>query len=454
MLGSLVSGRPYVPLNKKYPTDRIIHILQKVGCNTAIVSSEFAAKYANLPEKIRNEMSAIGMDLDAEQRNTVNPTADFNSQDPVVEQKCDIATGRQNNVSHLVYILFTSGTTGEPKAIPISHENLSAYLHDARLTYKVGPGDRCSQAFDTTFDPSVHDIYFTWISGACLCPLTDEELLFPFRYLVDKEITVWYSVPSIAQRMLQFRMLKPASFPKLRYSMFAGEALPKKVATAWQAAAPASAVYNCYGPTEVTITFAKHMWQQETLLSEKENTVVPIGIVHPKHHYKIVDPGLTPVENGEAGELIVAGPQVATGYYDDETRTRESFIREGSRVWYRTGDKVREYADGILQYMGRLDKQVKLRGYRVELAEIERLLQGVDGIRDAIVLPDYDSDDMIKGLLAFVLGQDDLQVSVVYGVCREHLPEYMVPSQIVVLEAFPTGISGKVDNNKLLELRT
>lgn len=453
LLGAVLAGHPYLPVNIRFPAGRVARSVDLARSSIFVVSSDFLPLYREF---------AVGYDGNAHIIVFDSDVASQVSRD--IEQKIDVLDFSQGleredplllpeEFSRFVYILFTSGTTGEPKGIPISHGNLNAYLDHILDHYDIRSDDRCSQAFDITFDPSVHDIFVTWSAGACLCPLSQSDLLLPNRFITERHLTVWYSVPSIALRMKQVRMLKSGAFPRLRYSIFAGEALPMTVASAWQKAAPNARVINMYGPTEATIIISAHEWDELRSPSFAANGIVPIGSPFPSFSYTIRNQKGNQCEIGEEGELFVSGPQVCEGYLNDPLRTADSFVRlpgKSNSVWYRTGDSVREAEYGVLQYLGRIDDQVKIRGYRVEPAEVARVIREYNEVIDAVVLPLSDTTGLVTGLRAWVLAESAIQMSEVIQLCKARLPDYMVPDRIVQVEAFPLKLSGKIDRDKLI----
>jgi acyl-coenzyme A synthetase/AMP-(fatty) acid ligase len=252
--------------------------------------------------------------------------------------------------------------------------------------------------------------------------------------------------------MKQVRMLKAGAFPRLRFSIFAGEALPVTVATEWQLAAPNARVINMYGPTEATIIISAHVWDKENSPVLAAHGIVPIGRPFPSFSYVIRTSTGERCMKGEKGELLVAGPQVCDGYLHDAVRTNESFIRlplDDQRTWYCTGDIVREIGDGVLQYLGRVDEQVKIRGYRVEPVEIARVIREHPGVIEAVVLPLRDAENLTVGIRAWVLTDSSLRTQEVMARCKEHLPDYMVPDRIIKVASFPVNESGKIDRTKL-----
>ncbi len=446
MLGALRSGRAYLPLNTKFPHSRTRNMLDMAGCDTAIVGEEFSDYYKSYVETGANLDAVILVDFSTKEwLDSITIHTDALQSHPK-------RTILSETWSPIAYVLFTSGTTGQPKGIPVSHSNLDAYigyiLHQGRFSEE----DRFSQTFDATFDLSVHDIFICWSIGGCLCPLQPDDLLLPNKFINDKRLTAWFSVPSIALRMKHVRMLKPGSFPTLRYSAFCGEALPNHIAEDWQRASPNSAVFNLYGPTEATICIAEHKWQGERSIRRSANGIVPIGEVFSTHKHCIVDNMLRPVKAGSRGELLIAGPQVTNGYLHNTEKTAESFVRldDSNIVWYRTGDTVQESNDGTIQFLGRIDNQVQIRGFRVEISEVEFVIRSIEDVIDAVVIPLQDRSGLTIGLRAFAMTKNDTVTStLIINYCTGSLPDYMVPSQVTLMDRFPLNANGKVDRNKL-----
>ncbi|WP_028183520.1 amino acid adenylation domain-containing protein [Salinispora arenicola] len=358
----------------------------------------------------------------------------------------------------LAYILFTSGSTGRPKGVPITHRNLSSYLTEVIPRYHTGPGCRLSQAFDLTFDVSVFDMFVAWGSGATLVVPTADELLAPVGFISSRAITHWCSVPSIISFTRRMRALRERSMPTLRYSVFAGEPLTLQQAEAWQRAAPQSRIDNLYGPTEATVTCAGYrLPANPAQWPRSANDTVPIGIVHSGVEQLVLDEDGRPAGKGE---LCLRGPQRFPGYLDP-TDDAGRFVRVHDGVvtelepedqvdqgcWYRTGDRVGVY-DGTLVHLGRLDQQVKVHGYRVELGEVEATLRTHPGVGDAVVLahPDDRGDTDLYAVCTGTAPPDELIAGL-----RTRLPAYMVPREVTVVDCLPLNANGKTDRRALSE---
>jgi len=258
------------------------------------------------------------------------------------------------------------------------------------------------------------------------------EMLAPARFVNAHGLTAWFSVPSAA--VLARERIPAGSMPTLRWSLFCGEPLTNETAERWQAAAPNSVVENLYGPTELTIACFAHRWNG--VAPESLNGVVPIGSPLDGLTAKIVD-----------DELWVGGPQTSTGYWRDSSQTQEKFV-DG---YYKTGDRVKAYPSGTYSYLGRVDHQLKILGFRVEPAEIEGVLRQQPGVTGAVAIGYPIAQAQALGVVAFITGAIE-SPDILRRLAASLLPAYMVPSKIVVLEQFPLNANGKVDRAELLRL--
>jgi amino acid adenylation domain-containing protein len=454
ILGILGAGKGYVPLSPKFPVARTRKMLLLSGSGTVVVGPESVALLPSLLSGISRKLTIILPEVpQADDLAEAFPHHRFICSTQMSDGACDVLSSEADPAA-FAYLLFTSGSTGEPKGVPISHANVRRYIGYVANRYDVSERDRVSQEFDLTFDLSVHDLFLCWERGACLMCVPDSSVMLPATFIRDRQLTMWFSVPSVAGALARTGLLLPKSFPSLRYSLFCGEPLSAKYAQLWQEAAPNATVENLYGPTETTIAISSYRWDPVRSPDECLNGIVPIGWAFDGQRSCIVDRDQNVVAEGEAGELWLAGSQVTTGYWNDPERTQQQFVRlpgTDELLWYRTGDLVQRGADGCIHYLGRIDDQVKIRGYRVELQEIDATLRELCGTEQVVTAPWPLTNGGAKAVVAFVAGIASVDRERVLRACSELLPDYMVPKQIHVLDEFPLSVNGKIDRRKLVQ---
>jgi acyl-CoA synthetase (AMP-forming)/AMP-acid ligase II len=240
-------------------------------------------------------------------------------------------------------------------------------------------------------------------------------------------------------------------YPRLRLSLFCGEALPVGVVRHWALAAPNSVIENLYGPTELTIACTAYRWDSAKSPDECDHGIVPIGQPFEGMWALIVDEQLREVEDGADGELLITGPQLTLGYWQDEAKTREAFVRIPGKngIYYRTGDRVRRMAmDKPLVYLGRLDNQIKVLGHRVELGEVEAAIRQISGL-DGVVALGWPRTDGTADAIEVFLETHHFDTNALARQLKEKLPTYMLPRNFVVLERLPLNANGKYDRKAL-----
>jgi amino acid adenylation domain-containing protein len=439
ILGALWAGNGYVPLNPSFPLDRCREMLIRSGAGTLVVDGDRERDVAALLAGMADPPTVIAADA-VSATDTGTPFA------PVAPAAGDDA---------IAYLLFTSGSTGRPKGVGVAQRNVVAFLDAIQERYDFGPEDRFSQTFDLTFDLSVFDLFVAWGSGACVCCPSAAQLLSPARFIRAAELSVWFSVPSLGAMMRKLRMLKPESYPSLRWTLFCGEPLPAEMARAWTAAAPASIVENLYGPTEATIACTIQRFDPDAEDESEVNGIVSIGRALGATGTIVVDEELREVAPGDDGELLLSGPQVTPGYWQDAEKTAAAFVRppgtEG--IHYRTGDRVRRPVrpEDPLVYVGRLDHQIKVMGHRVELGEIDAALRDASGI-DAAIAVGWPLTDSGAGGVAAFLGDPDADVAALREELAGRLPDYMVPRRFELLPELPLNANGKFDRKAMLAM--
>jgi amino acid adenylation domain-containing protein len=459
ILGALLRGHGYVPLNPIFPPDRSRTMLDRSAVRALVIDGAARAVAEQVLEGFERPLLLVFPDAPDSEAATLRAQYPnhrvLTAGDLLPASAWKAGAVDENGIA---YLLFTSGSTGIPKGVMVAHRNVVAFLDAMMERYRPTPEDRFSHTFDLTFDLSVFDLFLAWESGACVfCP-TQQEKAFPGKYVKDAALTVWFSVPSTAVLMNKLRMLKPGSYPTLRLSLFCGEALPVEITQAFAGATPNAIVENLYGPTELTIACTLYRWDTERSPADCELGVVPIGEPYPNMEVLVADESLHEVPVGETGELLMTGPQLTLGYYRDEERTAKAFVVPPGkdRVFYRTGDRVRRTPPGKpLVYLGRVDNQIKIQGYRAELGEIEAVLRDVSGADVAIAVGWPITASGADGVVGFVSAFPGADPEAIRLAATQRLPSYMQPRSVRLVEEFPLNANGKVDRKALLEtLRT
>lgn len=447
-LGALCAGRGFVPLLPGYPSRRIQTVLRRTRTDMVVVDEAGMHRLCEHPPA-GPTLTIIAPTLDPKSedrarlaphrvvgRTELQPAADWTEPDT---EPGDIA-----------YVLFTSGSTGEPKGVMVSHANLERFLDVVVERYGLEEDDRFTHLFDPTFDLSMFDMFAPWRVGGCVCVPGPRERLLPARFVDDANITVWFSVPSTALLMKKTRTLQPGVFPDLRVSLFCGEALPLEVAQSWMEAAPNSVVENLYGPTELTLACTLYRCNP-TMDTEARDGIVPIGHAFPGMQARVVDDDGHPVEPGEIGELALCGPQVALGYWDDPEQTDRVFVTlpGETKRFYRTGDRVvQPRDDDPLLFVGRVDAQIKVRGYRIDLGDVEAGMRRAGNLDVAVAVGWPPRPGGADGIVGFVEA-GAAEPNELRARLSDHLPSYMIPREVRTVERFPLNANGKIDRNAL-----
>lgn len=451
ILGALLAGNGYVPLNRTFPTERTEAMFERSECRSLIVDARSLPQLSKLLDRANQPLLVILPDSpDGREYREQWPHHTFvglrdlpssgSWREPITKSE------------EIAYLLFTSGSTGIPKGVMVTHRNVTSYLDYMVDRYAITERDRLSQMFDLTFDLSVFDMFMAWERGAFVCCPSQKTLIKPGNFVRDMGLTIWFSVPSTIAFMKQLGMLKPRQYESLRLSLFCGEPLPVSTASTWQEAAPNSILENLYGPTELTISCTLYRWDQVRSQGESELEIVPIGYPHPDMNVLVADDNLNEVAPGEEGELLMNGPQMSRGYWKDEEKTAASFVVPvgKSDVYYRTGDRVRRPIGNCpLTHLGRTDFQVKVLGHRVELGEIEAVVRRISGLDGVVALGWPVTSSGCSGIEVFLEGkvkdQDVLRRS-----AASVLPEYMVPRKFHCRDRLPRNGNNKFDRKAML----
>jgi amino acid adenylation domain-containing protein len=425
-LAALYAGAVAVPLGPETPVERNRLIATMAGVDALVVDAAGTGQLDAITAAVRPRVllaPGIGpSDLAAPQ--ALRPP--------------------DGSADDLAYILFTSGSTGQPKGVPIAHRNASAFLAAMLPRYDVGPGDTFSQIYELTFDLSVFEVWMAWASGACVRSLSRLQALNPVKHLTRYGVTVATNTPSLVTSLRAADMLPPGSLPGVRYTVFCGEALTVETARYWRRAAPYTVLDNLYGPTELTVSCTAHRWPSGTEVVDPASPTVPVGLPNDGLDYLLLDGDGT--VDPRSGELCVTGPQMFDGYLDPAA-DKGRFVTVDGRRWYRTGDRMRLDENVGLIYLDRTDGQVKVRGYRVELAEVEAAVRDATGGAEVAAVAVDGPEGVV--LVAFVLGRAPVDLDAATRALTGRLPGYMVPSQVWPIPDIPLTTNGKTDRSAL-----
>jgi D-alanine--poly(phosphoribitol) ligase subunit 1 len=415
-LGAVKSGRAYVPVDASIPAQRATRIAQRSGAIAVLTPPQIAAL--------------------AHKRLSVKP--------------------RRVDLEDPFYIIFTSGSTGEPKGVVITLRCLTTFLEWMLQEQEfIKGGETFLNQAPFSFDLSVMDLYLSLATGGTLFSIGKDEIANPkklYMALAHSGVTTWVSTPTFAQICLVERRFAQPMLPRLRRFLFCGETLTPETASELLDRFPAAEVWNTYGPTEATVACASVRINRDVLA---RYSPLPVGAPMPNATILVANSHDQPVAAGERGEIIIAGTNVSPGYLGQPDLTNAAFFRLESLRAYRTGDWGR-MRDGLLFFEGRIDAQVKLNGYRIELGDVQENLRALPTVTDAVVLPVI-KKGAAQSLAAFVVlsrrgHESDFEVaSRLRAELAERVPAYMLPGRFVFCDAFPMTANGKMDRGKLAE---
>jgi amino acid adenylation domain-containing protein len=418
LLAILKAGGAYLPLDPAYPPERLAFMLEDSGAALLLTREGLRHLFPETPAR----------------------TVLLEAEAPLAAREAVEDPPPRCEPDELAYIIYTSGSTGRPKGTLLAHRGLSASASAAVTAHRFHPGSRVLQYAASSFDASLMEVFATLLAGATLVLAPRERLLpdEPLRsLLVEQGITAVTLTPSVLAQ------LQPEGLPRLETVISAGEALTSELARRWGAG---RTLLNAYGPTEATICAAI---TRESVSAERPTLGRPWA--HTRLY--VLDARLEPVPPGVPGELFISGVGLARGYVRRPDLTAERFLPNpfsdtpGARM-YRTGDRVRWLESGELEYLGRLDSQVKLRGFRIETGEVEAALRAFPGVREAAVLVREDAPDDAR-LVGYVASDDGLDTGALRAHLQRRLPDFMVPSALVRLDALPLTANGKLDREAL-----
>lgn len=434
-LGCVKSGHAYIPVDTHSPSTRLTQIAEIARPAMTIATADLPV---NLPGQI----------MDATELNDLVHT-------PITAAPNPATVANPVAFDENFYIIFTSGTTGQPKGVQISHDNLLSFVNWMQHDFDLPIQPRMLAQAPYSFDLSVMSLYPTLTTGGTLVVLPKEattDLGALMRLLPDLKLNVWVSTPSFMAMCLLDQNFNAQSQPDLSHIFFCGEELTNQLAGKILARFPDVAMYNTYGPTEATVAVTSIRVTQG-LLSQYPR--LPIGYAKPDTFINYRN-GSTHEEDGQTvGELSITGPGVSKGYLNRPDKTAAAFTDNGASRSYASGDLGVVAADGLLFYRGRTDFQIKLNGFRIELEEVNHYLNAEPLIKQAVAVPRYNKDMQVKQLVAFVVPVNPVDDALNFtktlrGRLTAAMMEYMVPQRFIYRDSLPLTPNDKVDVKALI----
>lgn len=451
ILGVLKSGAVYIPLDVGSPTPRLTQVLRTCKPSWLIARRESA----HLVERCLGDMEPVSM---ARVCWLGDIPGGFEGRTGLSEKDIDGADGGAAlgaaSGSNLAYIIFTSGSTAQPKGVPITHDNVVHFVSWANTHFGLGPDDRISCHAPLYFDASVWDVFGALTSGAELHLVSPRVNLLPnliAGFIRDSRLTQWHSVPAVLTAVANRDVIAHGEFPELRRLICGGEVLPAAALRYWMERLPHVEFVNVYGPTEATVVSSFH-----TLSSIPADTRerIPIGRAITGTQLAILDSDQRLAKVDEIGDLYIGGTGLSPGYWRDPDRTAAAFYEvppRSGRRWYRTGDLARVDAAGIFHFHGRVDRQIKTRGYRIELDEITAALSQLSGLAEnAVIAIPVEGFEGTRICAAYVTVPGvERHPAGLRAELAASLPAYMLPRRWLAFDSLPKNASGKIDHRML-----
>ncbi len=445
--GIMKAGAAYVPLDPAAPVARTATVLRQAGIRHLVSEPGKREALAELAALVPALECAVGLDGNGQVGPRCVPWSD------VATAPAAPPAVPSQSASDLAYVIFTSGSTGEPKGIMHTHDSSLAFTRWAAHAYALVPEDRIANQAALHFDISIFDFFAGLLAGATTVIVPEGVMRLPASYagfLADERITVWFTVPFSLSQLQQRGAVERHDFSRLRWVLFGGDVHSPVHIRALMTQFGNARFSNVYGPAE---TNGCTYWHLDTL-PDDPNEPFPIGKACEGMQLAVIDERLRPVESG-AGELAVCGPSTMPGYWQRPDLNERAFaeLSHGNgttRAYYRTGDRVEWLADGNLRFVGRVDRQVKTRGYRVELEEIETAMVSHPHVQEAAAFAVHQGGDGSRILAAIKPGPGEtVELREIQAYLKKCLPFYAVPDEISVVEDFPRTPTGKIDRRQL-----
>ncbi len=429
-----LSGKVYMPLSPSFGDTRIVNMLLQTKTTLVIVDAKHHERLTKIINNIDKCIDTICYE-------------DLQRAKLKLPSQSDILSNISVPNSRNAYIMFTSGSTGVPKAIVISQQQLINYLNRMIQQYHPNQTDRFSQVIEFTFDLSIHDILLCWSVGATLLPFNGDSYFQLHHYIKTARPTFWLSVPSTGLALDRAKLIKSDCYPSLRVVLFCGEPLPYSLAAKWQHACPHASIDNLYGPTEATIAFTTFRFSQP--IDNASQQIVPIGKPLPGLKIRIVNHELNQCQPSEIGELLLGGDQLINGYLTN-SNTEKFITTQDGLSWYKTGDLACIDEHHILHYKGRIDDQFNVRGQRVERLDLESQFKQVLNLSSLAIIPSPVTEEgLVLGISLIYTSTEKLTKQTIIKYCRHTIALSCYLSACIRVNEFPTNASGKLDYNGL-----
>jgi len=419
LIAVMFSAKTYIPINPEHPAERNENIIGQSGLKV-VLARPGSEPYSGT--------TFIDYTIEDSEANTTLTVPEFD----------------QNRNA---YILFTSGSTGSPKGVQITYNNLNSLFEaSSALGYNMSETDRFLQMADLTFDLSVFSYIIPLCLGACICTVSNTGLKFANAYnvLEAQQVTFAVMVPSVLNYLRPY--FSEISLPAIRHCLFCGEALYKDIMTEWLKCLPNGVIDNVYGPTEATVFCLAYDSISHTSDAMSYNEITAIGKPMQNMEAILVDENLLEIADGEKGELCLSGAQLTPGYLDEE-RNRVAFFVHNNKRFYRTGDVAIRDKEGVFLFTGRIDHQVKIQGYRIELSEIEFHLRNIIGGPGAVAIVTKGNGGVNQ--IEVVFEDENTDKEGVLEQLRTKIPPYMMPTHTHIVTPLPLNANGKTDRKAL-----
>jgi amino acid adenylation domain-containing protein len=456
MIAILKAGGMHVPIDTATPAARIRHILD--SCENRLILA--AGRVGSLLEELLTDdqlrvRTSVGW-LDPQAPSVTNFTPEFSLAD--LNATSSRAIPQQSTPDDGSHILFTSGSTGVPKGVVITHSNVTTFVAWALKHYGIDHTDRFSGHTPFHFDLSTFDIFGAITAGAQLHLVPAETALLPPKlaeFIRDSGLTQWFSVPSVLNYLAKFNAVRQNDFPALRRVLWCGEVLPTPALIYWMERLPKARFSNLYGPTEATIASS---FYDVTICPTDPKSAIPIGTSCDGEQLLVLDDKLQPVAPREIGNLYISGAGLSPGYWRDPDKTAAAFLRDPHNGdpegrLYRTGDLAWQDENGLVYFVGRADTQIKVRGYRIELGEIETALNSMGKLQECAVvaIPTDNFGGWMICCAYVVRAGDDINLNALREHLKKLVPNYMLPARWMAFETLPKNSNGKIDRPRLKE---